>query len=150
MDEQKETVDKAGEPEPTIVIVNGMTVEQVAEYAHEVSRLYARTALNQEQPPWAEAPEWQKTSAIHGVERVIETVVEYNCPPKAETMHNNWMREKLLAGWKYGPEKNPETLEHPCLLPYEFLSLLEKRKDTVFSSAVMTLLERRDHSSTRG
>lgn len=53
-----------------------------------------------------------------------------NCTP--EQQHNNWVHFKRADGWKYGPEKDFERKEHPCLLPYNELPEIQQRKDSVF------------------
>lgn len=35
-------------------------------------------------------------------------------------------------GWKYGPNKDFERKEHPCLVPYNELPEIQQRKDAVF------------------
>ena len=53
-----------------------------------------------------------------------------NCTP--EQQHNNWVHFKRADGWRYGPEKDFERKEHPCLVPYSELPEIQQRKDSVF------------------
>lgn len=39
----------------------------------------------------------------------------------AEMEHERWQRQKRKQGWHYGPNKNPDTREHPDLLPWRKL-----------------------------
>ncbi len=47
----------------------------------------------------------------------------------ARNAHDNWARQRLSEGWRYGPERNDARQEHPCLVPYEQLPEAEKEYD---------------------
>ena len=47
----------------------------------------------------------------------------------AENTHELWAQERLVQGWKLGPERNDERKEHPCLVPYSELPESEKQFD---------------------
>jgi class 3 adenylate cyclase len=47
----------------------------------------------------------------------------------ARNTHENWSRQRLLDGWRYGPERNDQRKEHPGLVPYDELSESEKQYD---------------------
>ncbi len=47
----------------------------------------------------------------------------------ARNAHDNWARQRLSEGWRYGPERNDARKEHPCLVPYEQLPEAEKEYD---------------------
>jgi hypothetical protein len=49
------------------------------------------------------------------------------------------MKDKLDAGWKYGPVNNAETKEHPYLVPFYQLPVEEQAKDHLFKSIVSGL-----------
>lgn len=66
-------------------------------------------------------------SILDGVYFVLDNP---NCTP--EQQHNNWVHFKRADGWKYGPEKDFERKEHPCLVPYRELPDVQQRKDNVF------------------
>jgi len=111
-----------------------MKIEQIAVVAHEVNRAYCQALGDTSQPAWEDAPDWQKSSAINGVN--FHIAFPTSTP---ETSHNEWLKEKLETGWKYGPEKNPEAKEHPCCLPYEKLPVEQRVKDFLFSSVVSAI-----------
>lgn len=50
--------------------------------------------------------------------------------------HNSWMAEKLSDGWTYGPVKDVEKKEHPCMVPYGDLPALQRYKDALFVTIV--------------
>ena len=86
-----------------------MSIENIARVAHEINKAYCESIGDNSQPVWEDAPDWQKSSAIAGVKFHLE-----NPTVGPDASHNNWLKQKEEEGWKYGPEKNPETKEHPC------------------------------------
>jgi hypothetical protein len=111
-----------------------MTTEQIAQVAHEINRAYCRSIGDDSQPSWEAAPEWQRKSAVTGVEFHLE-----NPDASPSASHDSWLKEKEADGWKYGPVKNPETKEHPCYVPYEQLPTEQKSKDYLFKQIVESL-----------
>lgn len=111
-----------------------MNKEDIARVAHEVNRAYCEALGDLSQPAWEAAPAWQRESTLHVVEMHL-------ADPAAgpEASHQAWMAEKLAAGWRYGPVKNPATKEHPSLVPYEALPLEERVKDYLFRGVVRAL-----------
>lgn len=55
----------------------------------------------------------------------------------AENAHDNWARQRMAEGWKYGPRRNDQAKEHPCIVPYADLPDSEKEYDR--QSAMETL-----------
>ncbi|MDO5328985.1 MAG: RyR domain-containing protein [Coriobacteriia bacterium] len=47
----------------------------------------------------------------------------------AQNVHDNWAKARIDEGWTYGPARNDEKKETPCLVPYEELSESEKEYD---------------------
>ena len=111
-----------------------MTIRDIASVCHEANRAYCATLGDTSQPPWAQAPDWQVESAINGVRHAVQNP---GAPPSAS--HENWMKEKLDAGWKYGPVKSEERKEHPCLVLYQHLPLEQRLKDALFIAVVHAL-----------
>lgn len=109
-----------------------MKVEHIARLAHEVNRAYCTALGDNSQLQWEEAPEWQRKSAIDGVGFHL-------CSSRTpEQSHENWMKDKLADGWKYGPTKDPEKKEHPCMVPYGELPATQRTKDYLFKAVVET------------
>lgn len=108
-----------------------LEVTAVARICHEVNRTYCAYLKDFSQPAWEDAPEWQRESAINGVKF-------HRANPDAgpDGSHENWLKEKLATGWKYGPVKNPDTKEHPCCVPYAELPPEQRLKDALFISIV--------------
>lgn len=110
-------------------------IEQIAQVCHEANRAYCQSIGDSSQPAWADAPLWQKDSAINGVKFHLTNLANGERPDPSAS-HESWLTEKRAAGWKYGPVKNPETKEHPCFMPYDGLPLDQRLKDYIFSAIV--------------
>jgi RyR domain len=107
----------------------------IASVCHEANRAYCATLGDYSQPSWENAPEWQRQSAINGVIFHLAAHEMGKTPPPSAS-HDSWLEEKRAAGWKYGPEKNPATKEHPCFVPYDMLPAAQKLKDYIFGAIV--------------
>jgi hypothetical protein len=106
-------------------------ITEVAKQCHEVNRDYCKSIGDDSQPAWADAPDWQRESAVNGV------LFHLNNPDAGPSAsHDSWLAEKAAAGWKYGEVKNPEAKEHPCFVPYDDLSDEQKEKDSLFIETV--------------
>jgi hypothetical protein len=111
-----------------------MTVEEIAKVCHEVNKAYCESLGDMSQPSWENAPEWQKSSAIVGVEFHIANP---NAGP--DNSHVSWMKQKIDDGWVYGPVKDAEKKQHPCIIPFEMLPNEQKAKDYLFRQVVHSL-----------
>ena len=47
----------------------------------------------------------------------------------AKNVHEVWSQSRISEGWTYGPVRNDEKKETPCLVPYEELPEIEKAYD---------------------
>lgn len=108
-----------------------MTPIQIAQIVHEANRAYCQTIGDNSQASWDEAPEWQKVSAVSGVQGILTGAIT-----KPEQSHESWLAEKARTGWKYGAVKNAETKEHPCFVPYAELPPEQQVKDAIFFAIV--------------
>ena len=55
----------------------------------------------------------------------------------AENNHDHWARQRIEAGWTYGPQRDDVRKTHPDLVPYRDLPEGEKEYD--LTSVVETL-----------
>lgn len=107
-------------------------IELLARAAHEMNRLYCIGIGDHSQVPWEQAPEWQQSSAKNGVRGALAG----NTPAQS---HMGWLEEKKATGWKYGPVKDADKKEHPCMVDYADLPEEQRAKDDVFISTVRSL-----------
>jgi len=47
----------------------------------------------------------------------------------ARNTHANWAHQRLSDGWRWGPARDDEKREHPCLVAYDDLPEQEKEYD---------------------
>lgn len=113
-----------------------MLTKDIARLAHEANRAYCQALDDDSQMPWDDAPDWQKESAIKGVEFHWK-----NPDASPEDSHANWLRDKIADGWVYGKIKDAELKTHPCCVPYEQLPVEQRAKDYIFRAIVKTCME---------
>lgn len=111
-----------------------MHYSEIARVCHEVNRAYCEALGDTSQKRWEEAPEWQRQSAMNGVQFHLN-----NPTAGPDHSHISWLKEKEDTGWKYGPVKDEAKKEHPCFVPYEQLPVEQKAKDYIFRSIVHAL-----------
>lgn len=105
-----------------------METIDIARICHEANRAYCVTLGDQSQPSWDEAPDWQRSSAIAGVEFHLA-----NPDAGPEGSHASWMRQKIADGWSYGVRKDTKGR---FLVPYRQLPPEQQRKDALFVAIV--------------
>ena len=101
----------------------------IAKIVHDANKSYCETIGDFSQSLWEDAQDWQKNSMINGVKYHLN-----NPDVTPEQSHENWMKVKIEDGWKYGPVKDPDKKEHPCLVPYNDLPKEQKVKDYLFKA----------------
>ena len=47
----------------------------------------------------------------------------------AQNVHEVWSKQRMEEGWSYGPARNDQLKQHPCLVPYNQLPESEKEYD---------------------
>lgn len=112
-----------------------LDVQQIARVCHEANRAYCATLSDYSQSLWDGAPEWQRKSAITGVEFHLRTL-ESGSEPKPSASHESWLAEKERDGWKFGAVKDAAKKEHPCFVSYDELPAEQKLKDFIFCAIV--------------
>ena len=111
-------------------------LEAAARAAHEANRAWCILHGDHSQVAWDDAPEWQRTSALNGVDGVLS-----GNGPRAS--HASWLAEKERAGWRFGEVKDAEAKTHPCFRQYDELPPEQKAKDMIFVSVARALLTAR-------
>lgn len=110
---------------------------RIAQIAHEVNRAWCEYIGDTSQPSWADAPDWQRQNAVNGV-----TFHKNSLEAGDSASHDNWMAEKVAAGWVYGDVKNPDASPptHPCIVPFDQLPRDQQFKDRLFRTIVHAAL----------
>lgn len=114
--------------------------ERIARICHAANRAYCQSIGDESQPEWGDAPQWQRESAINGVQFHLgchRTGIE----PSPSLSHENWLAEKGRDGWTYGPVKDPAKKEHPCCVPYSDLPFEQCMKDYLFGAIVASFAD---------
>ena len=107
----------------------------IARICHEANREYCRAIGDDSQLAWENAPDWQRLSAVKGVE-----FTKANPEAGSSASHESWLAEKERSGWKYGEIKDADAKTHPCFVPYDDLPLEHRRKDSLFQAIVSALI----------
>lgn len=110
-----------------------MYKSDIAQVAHEINRVFCQSIGDYSQPSWDEAPQWQKDSAVNGVEFHLNN----NTTPRQS--HENWLEQKRKDGWVYGEVKDHVAKTHPCMVEYHDLPTEQKSKDYIFKGVVESL-----------
>lgn len=112
-----------------------MKIEDVAKYCHEANKALCESTGDFSQKPWEQAEEWQRDSAVKGVQYFVEN---QDSPDSAQ--HDAWCADKYAAGWVYGTTKDAEAKTHPCLVPFNQLPIEQQAKDTLFKAVCRALI----------
>ncbi|MBO5805212.1 MAG: Ryanodine receptor Ryr [Bacteroidales bacterium] len=67
----------------------------------------------------------------------------------AENVHEVWAQGRIDEGWKYGPERNDDKKEHPCLVPYNKLPETEKEYDRNTAIGTLKLIMKLGYKITK-
>ena len=113
-----------------------MTTETftVAKMCHAANKAWCELHGDMSQHDWDDAPDWQKDSAVLGVEF-------HRANPDAgdSASHESWMAQKISDGWVYGDVKDPDAKTHPCIVPFGELPHQQQKKDAIFRAMVHAL-----------
>ena len=111
-----------------------MKKQDIAKVAHEINKAFCESIGDKSQPTWDAAPEWQKSSAVNGVQFHLD-----NPEASPSASHESWLKQKREEGWKYGLVKDAEKKEHPCFVEYSELPTEQKSKDFLFKQVIHSL-----------
>ena len=98
---------------------------------HEANRAFCAAHGDPSQKSWNEAADWQRQSAIKGVEFSMN-----NPDAPASSQHDAWSQDKIAHGWVYGLVKDENAKTHPCLVPFNELPVFQQEKDILFKAIV--------------
>lgn len=111
-----------------------MELEHIAIVCHHANMIFCQQHGDDSQKPWNEAEQWQRDSAVKGVEFRLNN-------PEAPTsaQHDAWSADKIAEGWVYGEVKDPVSKTHPCLVAFDELPEFQQKKDKLFQAIVDAL-----------
>lgn len=107
---------------------------KIASICHEANKAWCEANGDYTQKHWDQAEQWQRDSALKGVEFRIA-----NPDAGEDAQHNAWMKDKVDAGWIYGEVKDAEAKTHPCITAFENLPEFQQKKDKLFCAIVDAL-----------
>jgi len=109
-------------------------LNKIAYMCHQANKAWCEANGDSSQKDWDEAEEWQKESAISGVNFRLN-----NPDAKEDSQHNAWMNDKINDGWVYGEVKDADKKTHPCIVPFNELPIFQQKKDALFCAIVDAL-----------
>ncbi len=109
-------------------------ITDIAFICHQANKLWCLVNDDDSQKDWILADQWQRDSAIKGVEFRLN-----NPEAGKDTQHNAWVADKVNDGWIFGEVKDAEKKTHPCIVPFEQLPEFQQKKDALFCAIVDSL-----------
>lgn len=109
-------------------------IEAIAETVHEAVRAWARANGQDAIPAWSDAADWMKASSRESAKFVLA-----HPGAGASAQHDQWMAQRLSAGWTYGEMRDEALKTHPMLVAYSELPQFEKKKDELVRAIVAVL-----------
>lgn len=109
-------------------------VISIAFVCHQANKAWCIQNGDNSQKDWNEAEEWQRDSAIKGVQFRLD-----NPEAGKSAQHDAWMADKVADGWVYGETKDAEAKTHPCIVPFGELPEFQQKKDALFCGIVDAL-----------
>jgi len=109
-------------------------VTAIATVCHQANKAWCEANGDNSQKDWNEAEQWQRDSAVKGVEFRLD-----NPDAPESVQHDAWMADKIEDGWIYGEKKDADLKTHPCLVPFDQLPEFQQKKDKLFTAIVDAL-----------
>ena len=113
-----------------------MKTQEIARICHQANKAYCESIGDTTQLDWESAPQWQRDSAVSGVNFVLS-----NLDAPASANHDAWLKAKVDDGWVFGPVKDAIKKEHPCIVPYDQLPATQQGKDYLFRAVVRSIYD---------
>lgn len=117
-------------------VLNKAMAERIAPFVHEANRIITRVVKDVPvQPAWEDAPEDMKKSSIQGVLFALENP---DATPKQQW--EDWKKNKMADGWRYGPTRDNAKKLHPALVDdYSQVSEGTRAKDDLFQLIIKAM-----------
>jgi hypothetical protein len=115
-----------------------VTAEDIARVVHAAHReLQIVQGDPVPSPPWDDAPDYQVSQTVAGVQAVIA-----DRELTAERSHELWAARMREDGWAYGEEKDQARKTHPALVPFGELPEGMQLQDRLFIAVIRALAPR--------
>lgn len=111
-----------------------VSIDVIARICHQANKAWCEAHGDLSQKDWADASQWQRDSAIAGVQFALANP---GAPDSAQ--HDAWMADKVRDGWVYGEMKDAAARTHPCMVPFDQLPPEQQAKDRLFRAIVAAL-----------
>ncbi len=112
--------------------------EIIARLCHSANRAYCDIIGDPVAPAWDDLDEDTRQGSMAAV-RLAGAAPDSG--RTNEALHEAWVTERKLAGWKYGKELDRERKIHPNLVPFDELPVFQRRKDNLFRHIVKAMIE---------
>lgn len=109
-------------------------ISGIAVVCHQANKAWCEENGDNSQKDWDNAEQWQRESAIKGVNFRLD-----NPSAGEDSQHNAWMADKVNDGWVYGEKKDATAKTHPCIVPFNQLPEFQQKKDKLFCAIVDAL-----------
>jgi hypothetical protein len=109
-------------------------LDAVARTVHEALRAWAGAHGQHDIPAWDDAPDWMHASTRESVLHALGPGA-----PDGRAQHEQWLAQKMHAGWTYGPVKDAAAKTHPLMVPFDNLPDWERRKDALINALARAL-----------
>lgn len=80
---------------------------------------------------WHEMDDHMKDMNIKSVKKAL-----LNPNLTAKDMHDEWMKNKIADGWRYGITKDADQKTHPLIIDFDKMNDIDKLKDQIFIDVV--------------
>lgn len=107
-------------------------IEAIARAVHEAVRAYNMAIGDAGLPTWDELDAQLQASTISGIKGALAG----NTPRE---QHGQWMQTRIADGWVYGPVTDRTAKINQCLIPYDELPGVQRRKDDLFLGIVRVM-----------
>lgn len=110
-------------------------LNQIAKTCHIVHTTFSQAIGHGTQPSFDEVSEAHKNTIISSIEKILSG--EITSPMQS---HDNFVKEKLEAGWKHSDEYSIENKTNPRLVPFSELPNSNRIKEELFFNTVKSFI----------
>ena len=102
------------------------TIDSIAQTVHAALSAWSVAHDQPAYPAWSEAEDWMRDSTRQSVREALA-----DPEGSAGRQHDQWVKQKADAGWRYGETKDADRKTHPMMVEFAELPDFEQRKDAI-------------------